>query len=63
MEDEVKLAKIAQKKNNYHRVRFHPSLLDLMSKSEVFLYPLLLPPEAFRCDGPFRIEFTFQEDW
>lgn len=62
MKKEVKAAQKLKQKNNYYRVNFHPKLMEFMTKSDVFLYPLLLPPQAFRCDGPFRVEFVPPED-
>lgn len=62
MKNEVELAKKAKKKSNYHRITFHPSLMKLISESDVFLYSLLLPPNGFRCDGPFKMEFVSSED-
>ena len=62
MKNEVKKAKKAKQKSNYHRVIFHPSLLKLISESNVFMYSLLLPPTGFRCDGPLKMEFVDHED-
>jgi hypothetical protein len=50
-----------RKKRRAYNCRFPPQLLDVVSQSEVFLYPLLLPPQPFRCDG-FAKPFYFQSE-
>nr|CAD7431732.1 unnamed protein product [Timema monikensis] len=50
MENEVEQGDIMRKKRRVHVFTFTKQLLDLVSNSEVFLYPLLLPPIPFRSD-------------
>lgn len=44
-----------------YNCRFPPQFIELVSQSEVFLYPLLLPPQPFRCDG-FAKPFYFPSE-
>ncbi|KAL0278688.1 UNVERIFIED_CONTAM: hypothetical protein PYX00_000438 [Menopon gallinae] len=62
MEREVAASEKARKNRNFYRIGFHPSLMKTVCESKVFLYPLLLPSQGFRCDGPFQVEFISPED-
>ena len=50
-----------RKKRRVYNCRFPPQLLEVVSQSDVFLYPLLLPPQPFRCDG-FAKPFYFPSE-
>lgn len=52
---------VLRKKRRVYNCRFPPQFLQLVSQSEVFLYPLLLPPQPFRCDG-FAKPFYFPSE-
>jgi hypothetical protein len=50
-----------RKKRRVYNCQFPPQLLEVVSQSEVFLYPLLLPPQPFRFDG-FAKPFYFPSE-
>lgn len=62
MEKEIVEQEKARKNRNLYRIGFHPKLMKFICDSKVFLYPLLLPAQGFRCDGPFQVEFIPPED-
>jgi len=61
VQKEIDMAMMLRKKRRVYNCRFPPQLLEVVSQSDVFLYPLLLPPQPFRCDG-FAKPFYFPSE-
>jgi len=61
VQKEIDMAMMLRKKRRVYNCRFPPQLLEAVSQSDVFLYPLLLPPQPFRCDG-FAKPFYFPSE-
>ncbi|XP_049959852.1 GON-4-like protein isoform X1 [Schistocerca serialis cubense] len=54
--------KNVKKKAYLSMCEFPAKMMEIVSNSKVFMYPLLLPPQPFRCDGPARPCFVRGEE-
>lgn len=62
VQKEIDMAMSLRRKKRVYNCQFPPQFLELVSQSEVFLYPLLLPPQPFRCDGFSKLFYFPSED-
>ncbi|XP_023712156.1 GON-4-like protein isoform X2 [Cryptotermes secundus] len=62
VQKEIDMAMSLRRKKRVYNCQFPLQFLELVSQSEVFLYPLLLPAQPFRCDGFSKLFYFPSED-
>ncbi|XP_067012946.1 GON-4-like protein isoform X2 [Anabrus simplex] len=59
---EINKGRFEWNRRRMYTCAFPPKMMEVVSRSSVFLYPLLLPPVPFRCDGFRKPQYLLSED-